>query len=149
MYSKIYFCISTLSTFFFITSELCSLKSRPHLWQRENVPLKRGWEGPVWSQTHIHQINLISISCTWVCVRGHPFPTFSVMFCCHTSLSDVGPASWTTLWPQTTPHVPWTLPHYVGLMYISCSYVPRSRLCLTADLVAWYCIVRVYTHHLS
>jgi len=34
-------------------------------------------------------------------------------------------------------------------MYILCSYVPRSHLCLTADLVAWYCIVRVYTHRLS
>jgi len=82
-------------------------------------------------------------------VRGHLFLTFSAMFCCHTSLSDVGSTSQTTLWPRSTPHVPRTLPCYVGLMYIWCSYVPRSCLCLTADLVAWYCIVRVYTHHLS
>ena len=94
--------------------------------------------------------HLPSIAPTFIMgVRGHPFLTFSAMFCCHTLLSDVGPASWTALWPQSTPHVPWTLLRYIGLTYISCSYVPRSRLCLTADLVAWYCIVRVYTHRLS
>jgi len=54
---------------------------------------------------------------TWTAtaVRGHPFPTFSIMFCCHTSLSDVGPASRTTLWPQSTPCIPQTLPRYVNL----------------------------------
>jgi len=84
------------------------------------------------------------------CMSGDTcFPTFPVMSCCHTLLSNVGPASQTALRPWSTPCVPWTLPHYVGLMYILCSYVPRSCLCLTADLVAWYCIVRVYTHHLS
>ena len=82
-------------------------------------------------------------------VRGHLFLTPSIMFCCHTSLSDVGPASHTALQPRSTPRIPWTLLRYVALTYISCSYVPRSHLCLTADLVAWYCIVGVYTHHLS
>ena len=43
-------------------------------------------------------------------------------------------------------YVPQTLLHYIALTYISCSYVPRSYLHLTVDLVAWYCIVRVYTH---
>jgi len=82
-------------------------------------------------------------------VRGHPFRPLSIKFHCHAPLSDVGPAPHVTLRPRTISRVPRTSPHYVTLTYILCSYVPRSRLCLTADMVAWYCIVRVYTHRLS
>ena len=82
-------------------------------------------------------------------VRGHPFWPLSIKFRCHAPLSDVGPAPHITLQPRTISRVPRTSPHYIALTYILCSYVPRSRLCLTADMVAWYCIVRVYTHHLS
>jgi len=69
-------------------------------------------------------------------VRGHPFRPLPVKFCCHAPLSNVGPAPHVTLRPQTILRVPWTSPHYVALTYILCSYVPRSHLCLTADMVA-------------
>jgi len=71
-----------------------------------------------------------------VTVRGHPFRPLPVKFRCHAPLSDVGPAPHVTLRPQTISCVPRTSPHYVALTYILCSYVPRSRLCLTADMVA-------------
>ena len=76
------------------------------------------------------------INQSWDCVRGHPFRPLPAKFRCHAPLSDVGPAPHVTLQPRTISRVPRTSPHYVALTYILCSYVPRSRLCLTADMVA-------------
>jgi hypothetical protein len=51
-------------------------------------------------------------------VRGHPFPTPSIMLCCHVLLPYIG----------HTLHTPWTLPHYTVLTYILCSYIPITFL---------------------
>jgi len=71
-------------------------------------------------------------------VATHRFPMLDLH---HTPLSNLG--------AHHAYHRLYHMWHYVALTYILCSYVPRSHLCLTVDLVAWYCIVRVYTHCLS
>ena len=60
-------------------------------------------------------------------------------FCQGTRISDLfrhAPMPHSAFRCRSTPRVPRTLPRYVALTYISCSCAPRSRLCLTADLVA-------------
>jgi len=77
------------------------------------------------------------INCT-MCIK--PYGGIEESLACQgTCVSDLfrrAPLPHTAFRCRSTPRVPRTLPRYVALTYISCSCAPRSRLCLTADLVA-------------